>query len=441
MQATLENLSGLERKLNVTLPAEEVENKINTKLQKLALKVKMPGFRPGKVPFAMVRKNYAGSVRMEVLEDLIRDSYVDAVKQENLTPVGMPSIEIVSSKSNEQFAYTATFEVYPEINLADLKQIEVEKATAKVDDGDVNDMLEKMRKNQVQWQEITDSARKSQVGDQVTIDFTVTPRVSDKEIKPKTEEGVEFVLGDGFMWTDFEQPLHGISAGEEKKYSLRLPDTHMDKELAGNEAEFAVKVHKICAPIFPDLDDKFAEKMNIDGGFDGLKSEVRKHLERELQSALQASFKKAIMDKLLEHNPVEVPKKMVEIELERLSQGWQKRLASYSKNKAVEKNSEFPRNAFEPQAKRSVSLGLLMSEIVQKHQLKIESQEIQKKIEDMVSAYYDDEEEAINQMLSDRNRVKEIEALLLEEKVIDYITSQINAIEKPISYKEAVERK
>ena len=439
MQITLENLSGLERKLNIAVPAENVESEINAKLHKLASKVKIPGFRPGKVPFEMVKKNYADSARIDVIENLIRDSYVAALKQKNLLPVGMPKIEIISSKPGEQFVYNATFEIYPEVKLADFKQIEVEKATSEVSDNDIGDMIEKMRKNQVQWQEVTDSARKSQAGDQITIDFTVTPRVPDKDIKPKTEENIKVVLGDGYMWTDFEQPLYGVSAGEEKKFVLQLPDTHMDKELAGNKSEFAVKVHKICEPILPDLDDNFVEKLNIKGGVEGLKSEVRSHMERGLQESLQELFKKAVMDKMLEHNPVDVPKTLVEKELDRLAYGWQKRSSSYLYGKTAEKAPEFPRGEFEQNAKRSVSLGLLMTEIVQKHQLKIDPQEIQEKIEDMVSAYYDDaDEEAVNRMLSDANRVKEIEALLLEEKVVDYIASQMNKIEKAISYKDAV---
>lgn len=446
MHVTLENLSGLERKLSITIPAEEIASKLQAKLQQIALKAKMPGFRPGKVPFAVIEKNYKDVARSQVLEDLLRDTYIAALKQEKLNPAGMPDIKIITSQPGEQFAYAATFEVYPEVKLADLQGVEVEKMVSKVADSDVSEMLEKMRKNSVEWQEIIDPARKSQAGDQLTIDFTLTTNVvrqeTTEEVKTISEKNIKLVLGDGGMWHEFEQPLYGISTGEEKRYNLQLPATHVNKELAGKMADFVVRVHKICQPIFPALDDKFAEKMSIkEGGLEKLKSEIRFHLERELEMVVQGLFKQAVMDKILDCNSPDVPKVLVTKELDRLEHEWQQHVAK--SHRAADDAKTFPRNNYESQAKRSVSLGILLSTVAKENQLQVLPQEIYKKIDDLISAYYEgrDKDKMINKYFNDSQRVAEIRAHLLEEKVIAYVMSKINVKEKDMSYQDIMAKK
>jgi len=445
MHVTLESLSGLERKLSVSIPAEEVTSKLQAKLQQIALKAKMPGFRPGKVPFAVIEKNYKDVARSQVLEDLLRDTYIAAIEQEKLNPASMPDIKIITSQPGEQFAYAATFEVYPEVKLADLQGVEVEKMVSKVADSDVSEMLEKMRKNSVEWQEIIDPARKSQAGDQLTIDFTLTPNMvaqeTTEEVKTISEKNIKLVLGDGVMWNEFEQPLYGISAGEEKKYNLQLPATHVNKELAGKMADFVVIVHKICQPIFPALDDKFAEKMSIkEGGLEKLKSEVRFHLERELEMVVQGLFKQAVMDKILDCNSLDVPKALVTKELDRLEHGWRQHVA---KSHGADGAETFPRDNYESQAKRSVSLGILLSTVAKENQLQVLPQEIYKKIGDLISAYYEgqDKDKMINKYFNDSQRVAEIKAHLLEEKVVAQVMSKINVKEKEMSYQDIMAKK
>ena len=442
MQVILENLSGLERKLNITIAAEEVASKVDAKLRQIAAKAKMPGFRPGKVPFDVIQKNYKSEAFSEVLENFLRETYTEAIKQEKLNPAGLPKIDIVSSKLGEPLVYTATLEIYPEVKLNNFKEINVEKSVAQVADADVDEMLLKMRKSHVSWQEIEGGERKSKAGDQLTIDFTVKPSGVDKEVKDKSEKDVKFVLGDGYMWIDFEKQLYDVGVGEEKKFTLQMPTTHAEKDLAGKSADFNVKVHKICQPILPDLNDDFAIKMHIkEGGVAKLREEVKEHMKRELETLLQSLFKRVIMDKLLDHNPIEVPKVLVEHELKRRAEEWLKRFTKSKSSGTSEKVPEFPRNDFEPHAKRNVSLGLLLSAIVTEHQLKIDPQEVYKKIDDMVSAYYEDKEEMVNKLLSDQRYLAQIESTLLEEKVISYLASQVNVTEKAISYKDAVAKK
>ncbi|MDR1057229.1 MAG: trigger factor [Coxiellaceae bacterium] len=441
MQVVRDDLSNLERKLTITVEALEITSKVEAKLRKIAAKVKMPGFRPGKVPFDVVQRNYRSSAHTEVLENIIKDTYTAALQQEKLSLVGLPKIDIISSKLGEPLVYTAILEIYPEVKLNNFKEINVKKSVAQVTDADVDEMLEKMRKANVTWQEIVDDKYKSKVGDQLTIDFTIQTLSDNKTDEPKLEKDVKLVLGDGSMWGDFEKELYGVKVGEEKKFTLVMPATHIEKDFAGKSAVFVVKIHKICQPILPDLNDDFACKMHIkNGGLVKLREEIRSRMERELKTVLRSLFKEAIMDKLLEHNPIEVPKVLVEYELKRRADEWHKRFAD-SKNK-VEKTHEFPRADFEPHAKRSVSLELLLLAVTKEHQIEVETQEISKRVDELMSsAYYEDKEEIVNELLSNQQYLTQIKSILLEKKVVDYLASQVNVTEKSISYKDAMAKK
>jgi trigger factor len=438
MQVTIESLSGLERKLNITVPVDRIENETQKKLHKLTATAKIAGFRPGKVPLAMIQKRYGDSVRGEVIENLIRETYVEAIQQEKLHPAGQPKIEIVSSKPGEPFSYVAILEIYPEVKLNDLSQIKVEKAVSKLTDDDVNEMLKKLQKERVQWKKITDLSRKSQAGDQIIIDFTAKA-IDDPSAEAKKEENVKFVIGDGSMWEDFERQLYGVSAGEKKKYTLQFPPTHMDKELIGKDAEFEVEIREVCEPVLLPLDDKFAEKIGVkEGGLESLKAEVRKNMERELQTVLKNKFKQTIMDKLLESHSIGVPKVLVENELEQMHKRWQEHAAGGKKT--LEKPPEFPRKDFEKQAQRSVSLGLLLSAVIKENKITVEQQELRSKIEELASVY-DDASKVVDWYFSDQNRLMEINSILLEEKAIDYLTSKVDLIEKEMGYQDVVARK
>ncbi len=441
MQSNLTNVSKLERKLDVTIPAESIKARIEQKLREIARRAKLPGFRPGKVPFEVIKKNYFHSTRGDVMRDLVQDSYIDAIKQHNVSPVGMPNIQINSGDADESCNYTAIFEVYPEIALKDLKQITVEKPTAKIADHDLHAMLERMRKAHTKWQEITEQSRKSKAGDQLEIDFTVIPIADEegKKVEPKVEKNAKIVLGDGSMWKDFESQLYDLNAGSEKNYTLKIPDTHVDKDLAGKEAEFQVKVHKINEPIVPELDDNFAAQLQFTkGGIEELKTEVRSHLEKELENTLKEQFKSAISEKLLEHHEVDLPKVLVESEMKAQEQAWRERFAHLKDKSSL---PAFPTKDFEAHAKRNVSLGLLIAEIVKEHKLKVEMEEVRGKIAELASSYYDDSSEAIEKMLRNERYVDNIRAMLLEDKVINHLASQVNVVDKETSYQDLMGKK
>lgn len=440
MQTTLENLSNLERKLQVTVPAEHVGDKVKLKLNEIARTAKMPGFRPGKVPISIIKNTYGKLAHADVLEKLLQDTYVEAMQKEKLTPINSPDIKVISSNPNEPLVYTVIFEVCPEIKLVDLQQAEIEKPVSQLVDTDVDEALEKIRKSHATWKEIVDSLHKAQPGNQITIDFTTKICAPDETAEPKTETGVKFVLGDGSMWADFEQLLHGLGVGEEKQFVLQIPDTHIDKNIAGKNAEFVVKVHKICEPILPPLDDEFAAKMNVkEGGMAKLKEITRGHMERELQSELKDRFKQAIMDKFLELHPIEVPKSLIEQELKKNADDWQKRLiASHG---TLENMPAFPRNDYEPKVKRNVALGLLLAELVKEHKLEVDQEEVHKKIKELITTYYDDSDEMLDKLLANPRHLNGIEAMLLEDKAIEHLATQVKPIEKSISYKDLIAKK
>lgn len=427
MQVTLEKLSGLERKLNIVVPAERIDTAVQKKLKKLAAEIKIPGFRPGKVPFDTIKQRYSGSVRADVLEDLIRNTYIEAIKQQELKPAGHPKIENVSLKDNEPVSFSATFEVYPEIKLADFSKVTIEKHAAKITDGDIGEVLDRVRKERATWQEITDKSHKSQSGDQVTVTFTVTA-LEDSEAKPSTEKDVTFILDNGSMWPEFEKNIYGMQVDETKKYVLEFPKTHVDEKLAGKKAEFEVQMHKICSPLLPELNDEFAAKLGIkEGGVEKLQEQIRIQLEHNLQANLKESFRDEVLKKLLEINPIEIPQILIENDLDRM--------ASNAKSK-----KEFPREKFTAQAKDNAALGLILSTVVDVNSIKVEPQELQDEIMKIASAY-PDASKILNNIVSSEKHLMEIQANLLEQKALDFLASQATVTEKEISYKDAITQK
>lgn len=436
MQVSLEKLSGLERKLNITVPADVVDKEVSERLHKLAGKAKVPGFRPGKAPFALLQKRYGESVRAEVIEKVIRESFTDAIKQEKLAVVGYPKLEIITSKANEPLNFSATFEVYPEAQVNDLTKLEASRYVAEITEQDVNEMLEKMRKEQVTWKEVKDTNRAIQKGDRINIDFSVAVH-TDKPQEPKWEKDVNFILGNGYMWPEFEAPIYKSKVGDELSFTLKFPLTHRDKELVGRFADFVVKIHKVFEPIILNLDDELAKKLKIkDGTYASLVKEVRSNLEHELQRVLKELLKREILDKLYDANVMDVPKALIAQEIAQMQERWQQRFKHLPKDQIP----PFPEKDSETRAKRFVTLGLLLASIIKENGIKVGPEELRAKVEEMASIY-EDAQKVVNWYFSNKEQLMEVESMLLEEKAIDYLAKNIKLIDKPISYKDAMERK
>lgn len=439
MQFSVENVSELERRASVTVPADKVEAAIVAKLHKINPQLKLPGFRPGKVPFPVLQKRYGTAVRAEVLEDTIHATFTEILQKENLRLAGNPKFELGNDKPGEPLTYTVTFETFPPIQLKNFAEIQIEKPIAEVADKDIDEAIEKLLHEHVLWKEVTDQAHAAVRGDQVVVDFTVRIR-SDRPPETKVEKNVDVVLGNGKMWTDFEDHLYNCHAGDELNFMLTFPDTHYDRELAGHNADFNVKVLKHSEPIYPPVDDDLAKKVGIkNGGLEALRNEIKASLGRELNHALKNLTKKSLMDALVHTHPITLPKSMVQEEIKRMQENFRQRLGAMQSTApgAAKELPELPEDKCRPTAERHVALGLLLSTIVRERGLKVDPSELRTKVEEM-AAMYDESAKIVNWYYSNREHLIEVESLLLEEKALAEIEKHAHLAEKPLSYTDAV---
>lgn len=314
MQVSVETGEGLERKLTVQVPAEKMDIEIENRLKSMQGRVKVDGFRPGKVPLKVVKQRYGSQVFQEVAGEVLQSSFRDAITQENLRPAGEPVINASSMQPGAPLEYTATFEVYPEVELKPVSELQVEAITAQIADSDVDNMLETLRKQRIVWNEVD---RASADEDRLTIGFTGT--IDGVAFDGGTAKDVPIVIGSGAMIPGFEEHLTGLSKGDETSFKVPFPEDYQAAELAGKEAEFAITVSKVEAPELPEINEEFAKTFGVEeGGLDRLKQDIRVNMERELSSRASAALKSSVMDKLLEANPIDVPRSIIMEEAETL---------------------------------------------------------------------------------------------------------------------------
>lgn len=425
MQSTIEKLSNLERKLSVTVPAEEVENEVLTRLHKIAPKVKLPGFRPGKIPFSMITQKYGDAVRFEVVEDKINSTYTESLKKENLTPAGMPRFDSVAAKPNEPLSYVAVFEVYPEIKLPDLNQVTVEKTVVEITDGDVDDVLEKLRKAHGNWKEVADPAHTTQAGESVVVDYEVV--IDETTRDANTDYRVE--LGAGRNLVEFEQPLYDSKVGDELRFVVPFPKNYSHEKFAGRDGNFVVKVKKILQLETVPLDDEFAKKMGVAGGVAALRDEIKKTITAEMQRLNDGKFRTVLIDALIAKYPFDVPKRLVSAEV-------QKTLKNRKDKNAAEPSAE-ELQTLENFARRQVAGGLLLAEIAKESKIQVSSEQLREKITEF-AANHEDPQKAIKWYYDDNKRLAQLESYLLEEQLIKHLEKLVSVTEKKISYAEAV---
>ncbi len=314
MQVSVEPVSGLKRKMTIQVPAERIDQEVDKRLQSMKGRVRIDGFRPGKVPLKVIRQRYGRDVFHEVAGEVMQASFYEAVAKEELRPAGAPTIEPRSLEPGKPLEYEATFEVYPEIEPASLEGIEITRPVAEVTDADVDKMLDNLRRQRMGWQEVD---RPAQEGDQITVDFEGF--VDGEPLEGGKAENMPIVVGGGRLIPSLEEQLAGLEPGEEKTLQVTFPDDYHVEDLAGKAAEFRIRVHKVEEPALPELDDEFARQFGIEeGGIDKLREEVRANMERELRQAIQKDLKTQVMDALLERNEVEVPEALVAEEIKAL---------------------------------------------------------------------------------------------------------------------------
>jgi trigger factor len=430
MQVSIETLSKLERKMTVEVPAETVENQVRSRLQEAARTVNIKGFRKGKVPVKVIQERYGKGVRQEVLGEVMSQSYYQALGQQKVKPAGQPRIEPKSVEEGRNLQFVATFEVYPEVALGDFSTIAVERKTADISDADIDTMIETLRKQRQTWKETT---RAAQDGDQVTIDFTGT--MDGNEFQGGSAQGTKLVLGSKRMIEGFEAGLVGSKKGDEKKLALTFPENYHNKDVAGKPVEFAVTVTEVAEPVLPELDDSFFASFDVkSGGVAAFRNEVKNNMARELKNATRNSVKNQVVEGLLKLHQVELPKALVASEVDALRQQTVQQYGGG--NKRVDE-SMLPSEIFRPQAERRVALGLIMNEVIQKNQLKVDAKKVRSLVEELAESY-EQPQEVVTWYYSNKDQLAQVEAMALEEAVIDLILGQAKVTDKACSYEEAL---
>jgi len=430
MQVSVENVSTLERRLTISVDAEQIDSAIQKELQNLSRRVKIKGFRAGKVPMKVVEQHYGQNVRMQVLQDVMQSSFYEAINQENLKPAGAPSFEPVNMGEGKGFEYKATFEVYPEIKVANFSQVTLEKPKCEINEADVDAMLETIRKQHMGWEP---AERAAQADDKVTIDFTGTVDGEAFEGGSGTDMAVE--IGKGRLIAGFEDGLIGLAAGDEKTLDLNFPDQYHKAELSGKPVQFAVKVKLVETPVLPPLDTEFAKRLGVeDGDLDKLRIEVRQNMQRELDSNLASLTKRAVMDKLLEVTPVDVPQALIDNQSRLLAQQMG---ANLERQGMAKEQTQLDPSLFATEAKRRVSLGLIMAEIVNRNNIKADEQAVRARVE-AIAEPYEHAEEVVKWYYGDKQRLAEIESLEIESQVVDWVLEQANVTEKDLTFNEVM---
>lgn len=431
MTVTVETLEKLERKITLTLPADVIQNEVAARLKRIARDVKMDGFRPGKVPMNVVAQRYGYSVHYEVMNDKVGEAFATAANEAQLRVAGQPRITEKEGAPEGQLAFDAVFEVYPEVKIGDLGTATVEKLDAAVDDAAIDRTLDILRKQRRTFaQRAQDQA--AQDGDRVTIDFE--GKIDGEPFEGGKAEGFQFIVGDGQMLKEFEDAVRGMKSGESKTFPLAFPADYHGKDVAGKTADFLVTVNKIEAAHLPAVDEALAKSLGIaDGTVEGLRADIRRNLEREVKFRLQARNKAAVMDALVAVAELDLPKSVVQSELDRMVEGARADLKQRGIKDADK--APIPEELFRPQAERRVRLGLVVAELVKVNALHAKPEQIKAHIDEL-SASYEKPAEVVRWYQSDNRRMAEVEAIVIENNVTEFVLAKAQVTAKSVTFDE-----
>ena len=428
MTANVETLGTLERRVSMTLPTQEIERQVDERLKKLARNVRMPGFRPGKVPLKLVTQTYGPQVRSEVLGEAVQKSFTDVVKEAKLKVAGYPKIEKKEGSADTSLEFSATFEIYPEVKLGDLSGATIERPQTTVSAAEVDKTIEILRKQRSRF---VPAERPAQDGDRLTADFKGS--IAGQAFEGGAAENFVFVLGEGRMLPEFDAAARGMSAGESKTFTLKFPDGYHGKDVAGKEASFELQLKKAERPELPALDAEFAKALGVaDGDLDKMRTEVRANVEREVKKRVDASVKAQALQKLLDATPLELPKSLTQMEAQELVQ----RAAADLQARGV-KLGEVPldASAFEATAKRRVALGLIIGELQNTENLKPKPAEVRALVEQEAQTY-ENPAEVVKWFYMQPQRLSEVESAALEANVVKWVLSKGKVVDKEIPFDE-----
>jgi len=425
MQVSIESTGALERRMEVSVPRERVEQAIDERLKRVSRTAKLKGFRPGKVPLKVIRQQYGAQVRQEVLTDLVQSSFAEAVNQQKLSPAAGPRIEPLATSPGEDLRYRAVFEVLPEVELKEVDGLAVTRPAAEVSDSDVDAMVENLRAQRPKFVTVD---RESRDGDRITMNFT--GHIDSKVFEGSKGDNVSVLLGGGRMLKDFETGVTGARAGESRTIDVRYPDDYHNKDLAGRVAKFDIDVLLVEEKHLPELDEEFCREYGVlEGGIAQLRSEVTDNMRRELTENVRSRVKQQLLDRLLEANPVDVPRGLVEAQVREFQ------LEAGRRTGAKEVSQLPPAEQFVEPARRRVALGLLMSELIRTRGIALDRARVEERIADL-AAGYPDPEPVLKAYRQNADALRQIENSVLEDQAVDYLLERARVIEKPASFRE-----
>jgi len=424
MQVSVEAADGLERRIKVELPADEIEQEVDKRLRDVGRSARLPGFRPGKVPMKVLRQRFGDSVRGEVFGERIQSSFPEAVAEAELKPVGMPEIEPEIDRAERRYSYIAKFKVLPAIEPVSLADKTVSRPVAEVTDADVDTMIERLREQRKTWNAVD---RPAAAGDRVRLSFQGT--IDGEPFEGGSGEEVAVDIGAGRMIPGFEEQLTGAAAGDERAIETTFPDDYHRKELAGKPAHFNVQIKEVQEPVLPEVDADFASALGIaDGDIERFRSDVRANMERELAQRIKDKVKSQVMDLLVEAHPVHLPEVLIAEETKALKE-------QMRQNVGAGADLELPDELFADSARRRVALGLIIAELVRRHNLQTDPERVRQTVSQLAAAY-EDPQAVMHYYYSDAERMKSVESLVLEERVVEHVLAAVEVTEQPMSFEE-----
>jgi trigger factor len=431
MAVNVETLDKLERKITLTLPASAIKSEVDSRLKRLARTVKMDGFRPGKVPMTVVAQRYGYSVHYEVMNDKVGEAFAQAANEAKLRVAGQPKITEKEQSPEGELAFDAVFEVYPDVKIGDLTTAEVVRLSAQVTDEAMDKTLDILRKQRRTFTQRPHDAPTEQ-GDRVTVDFE--GKIDGETFQGGKAEDFQFLVGEGQMLKEFEDAVRGMKTGESRTFPLAFPADYHGKDVAGKQADFMVTVKKIEAAHLPEVNEALAKSLGIaDATVEGLRADIRKNLEREVKFRLMARNKQAVMDALVSKAELDLPKSSVQAEVDRMIEGARADLKQRGIKDADK--APIPEEMFRPQAERRVRLGLVVAELVRNNKLQAKPEQVKAHVEELAGSY-EKPADVVRWYYSDNRRLAEVEAIVIENNVTEFVLSQAKVVEKTATFDE-----
>ena len=429
MQVSIESSTGLERQLKIGVPADRIESEVAQRLQKATKTVNIKGFRKGKVPLKVVKQQFGKGVRQEVVGEIVNSSFYEAIAQEKLQPVGQPRIDDIKDTEGQDLEFLAVFEVYPEVELADLSKVSITRPVTDLNDADVAKMIDVLRDQQATFEA---SDKPAVDGDQLNIDYVGTK--GGEEFAGGKAEGQDLVLGSNSMIPGFEDALVGASAGDEKVLKLKFPKDYHADELKGAKVEFAVVVNSVSSKQLPEMNDEFFKLYGVDeGGEEKFREDVMNNMERELRNAMRAKIKNRVMNQLFDLNKVELPAMLVDNEITQLKQ---QMVQQFGGGQQIDL-SMLPDDMFREKAERRAALGVIVSEIVKVEELTPDEDSVRERINEIASTY-EQPKEVVDYYYSQQQLLSSVEAVVLEDQVTELVLSKATVADEACSYEDAV---